>query len=75
MYLQKPTWSPPASDSSKARNHVIVRNRVIEISDEGSDVEITPSPTPALGVAKGPVTMSIEGSTKGIVFHVRGFLY
>jgi hypothetical protein len=41
---QTPRWSEQSSVASKARNHVIVRNRVIEISDDDSSMGTSPSP-------------------------------
>ena len=66
--VKQPTWSLHTPDSSKAHNHVIVRGRVIEISDGSSDMEIvTPSPTPGIGAKKGQMPTAGEGSTNAIV--------
>lgn len=71
--VKKPTWSLKAPDSSKAHNHVIIRNRVIEISDDDSDMEITPSPAPRLAAAKSQ-TPTADGLTSGITFYTCCFL-
>jgi hypothetical protein len=50
MSCQQPRWSEEPSSSSKARNHVLVRNRIIEISDT-DDSSADTSPTPQAGPA------------------------
>ena len=68
-YLQKPTWDLKVSNTSKARSHVIVRNRYIEISDDDTDLEISPTPASRRGSAKGPAPLPSSDSPKGIVFN------
>jgi hypothetical protein len=75
MYLQLPTWSQPASNSYKARNHVIVRNRIVEISDDESEMEISPSPVQGLGHTNGKTPIAASGTTKGIAIHDYVFLH
>jgi hypothetical protein len=65
--VKQPTWSLQAPDSSKVHKHVIVRNHIIEVSDNSSDMEISPSPAPGLGASKGKTPTAGEGSTKGIM--------
>jgi hypothetical protein len=41
----------------------------VEISDDSSDVEITPSPAPGQGAMKGQSPIAGEGSPKGTLFY------
>ena len=70
MYLPQPTPNQQVSNSSKVRNHVIVRNRVIEISDDDTDTEISPTP---LSGSQTPTTGS--GTTSGKSLHICSYVH
>jgi hypothetical protein len=59
MYCQQPRWSEQPPSSSKALNQVLVRNRVIELSDDDSSMDTSPTPQTGSGLKKGKPAFNI----------------
>ena len=68
MSCQQPRWYEQPSNSSKARNHVIVRNRIIEISDDDSSVDTSPTPQAGPGLKIGNSALKKGNSAYNNVF-------